>query len=149
MPRADFKFRFPKRVRYAEIDAQAVVFNSRYLEYFDIGITEYWRAVGMYKSTSVLDGLDFHVAKAVVNYKAPILVDEMIDIWVRCSHIGTSSMTFLFEIHGGDTEDLRATGEEVSVHVGEVRGRPAPVPRYVIDLFEQYESCPLKAKASL
>jgi acyl-CoA thioester hydrolase len=148
MPRSDFKFSFLKRVRYAEIDAQAVVFNSRYLEYFDIGITEYWRAVGMYKSASVLDGPDFHVAKAVVNYKAPILVDEMIDIWVRCSHVGTTSMTFAFEIHGAGKEDLRATGEEVSVHVGEVRGRPAPVPRAIIDLFEQYEGCILHRKPS-
>ena len=48
MARSDFKFHVIKRVRYAEIDAQAVVFNSRYLEYFDIGITEYWRAAGVY-----------------------------------------------------------------------------------------------------
>ena len=47
MARSDFKFSVRKRVRYAEIDAQAVVFNSRYLEYFDIGITEYWRAAGV------------------------------------------------------------------------------------------------------
>ena len=44
MARSDFRFHVTKRVRYAEIDAQRVVFNSRYLEYFDIGITEYWRA---------------------------------------------------------------------------------------------------------
>ena len=29
MPRADFRFSFPKRVRFAEVDAQAVVFNPR------------------------------------------------------------------------------------------------------------------------
>ena len=33
MARSDFKFHVSKRVRYAEIDAQAVVFNSRYLEF--------------------------------------------------------------------------------------------------------------------
>ena len=48
MPRADFRFSFPKRVRYAECDPQGIVFNSRYLEYLDIGITEYWRAAGIY-----------------------------------------------------------------------------------------------------
>jgi acyl-CoA thioester hydrolase len=140
MPKSDFRFRFPKRVRYAEIDAQAVLFNSRYLEYFDIGITEYWRAVGMYDKVGVIGGAEFHVAKAVVEYKAPILIDEMIDVCVRCVRIGTSSMTFLFELHGaGDGEDLRATGEEVSVHVAEVRGRPAPVPADIVAMFENWE----------
>ena len=31
MARSDFTFFYPKRVRFAEIDAQAVLFNSRYL----------------------------------------------------------------------------------------------------------------------
>lgn len=141
MPRPDFRFAFKKRVRFAEIDAQAVVFNSRYLEYFDIGITEYWRAAGMYEKSAVTGegAAEFHVAKAVVEFKAPMLLDEEIDICVRCSRIGTSSMTFAFELHGAGKDDLRATGEEVSVHVAEVRGRPAPVPDWVVDLFEAYE----------
>lgn len=142
MAREDFKFSQPKRVRYAEIDAQAVVFNSRYLEYFDIGITEYWRAVGMYD-----DGhgtAEFHVARAEVDYKVPILLDEEIDICVRCSRIGRSSMTFLFELHGAGKDDLRATGVEVSVHVSAVRGPSTPVPEAIVAMFETYEGRSLR-----
>ncbi len=144
MPRSDFKFSFPKRVRYAEIDAQAIVFNSRYLEYFDLAITEYWRAVGMYDTVGVTGGPEFHVARALVEYKASIKVDEIIDICVRCARIGTSSMTFLFEIHGQGKDDLRASGEEVSVHVGHAGGKSAAVPQAIIDMFERYENCTLK-----
>ncbi|QMW22803.1 acyl-CoA thioesterase [Sandaracinobacteroides saxicola] len=139
MPRADFRFAFRKRVRYAEIDAQAVLFNSRYLEYFDIGAVEYWRAVGMYQKMTLAGGPEFHVAKAEVQYKAAILLDEEVDICVRCARVGRSSMTFLFEIHGAGRDDLRATGEEVQVHVAEVRGAPAPVPDWAVQLFETYE----------
>ncbi|MDO9487945.1 MAG: thioesterase family protein [Sphingomonadaceae bacterium] len=148
MPREDFRFAFKKRVRFAEIDAQAVVFNSRYLEYFDIGITEYWRAAGMYDKTPVTGegAAEFHVAKAVVEFKAPILLDEEIDICVRCSRVGTSSMTFAFELHGAGKDDLRATGEEVSVHVAEVRGKPSPVPDWVVALFEDYEGRALRER---
>jgi acyl-CoA thioester hydrolase len=117
MPRADFRFSFKKRVRYAEIDAQAVVFNARYLEYFDLGITEYWRAVGVFGSGSAGTGPDFHIAKALVEFKAPILLDEEIDICVRCAKIGRTSMTFWLELHGAHQDDLRARGEVVSVHV--------------------------------
>lgn len=144
MARADFRFSFPKRVRFAEVDAQAVVFNARYLEYFDIGLVEYWRAVGMYETMGIVGGPEFHVARALVEYKQAIALDEMVAICVRCRRIGTSSMTFDFELHGGDGEDLRATGEEVHVHVAEVRGRPAPLPEDVIARFERYEGRALR-----
>ena len=59
MPRSDYRFAWKKRVRYAEIDAQAVVYNSRYLEYFDLALTEYWREAGLYDHTTVAGGLEF------------------------------------------------------------------------------------------
>ncbi len=145
MARSDFKFHVTKRVRYAEIDAQAVVFNSRYLEYFDIGITEYWRAAGVYDRWPDRDSPEFHVARAEVDYKVPILLDEEIDICVRCSRVGRSSMTFLFELHGAGEDDLRATGLEVSVHVAEAQGASTPVPDEFGNLFEAFEGRRLRA----
>jgi len=149
MARGDFKFSFPKRVRYAEVDPQGVVFNSRYLEYLDIGITEYWRAIGMYDASPVAGGVEFHVAKTSLEYRRPVLLDEMIDICIRCRRVGRSSMLFDFEIHGHGVDDLRAVGETVSVHVAEARGASAPVPDWVVALFERYEGRALKdAKAA-
>jgi acyl-CoA thioester hydrolase len=145
MARSDFRFHVKKRVRYAEIDAQAVVFNSRYLEYFDIGITEYWRAAGVYGRWPERESPEFHVARAEVDYKVPILLDEEIDICVRCSRVGRSSMTFLFELHGAGKDDLRATGLEVSVHVAEAQGAPSPVPAEFVDMFEAFEQKSLRA----
>jgi acyl-CoA thioester hydrolase len=139
MARADFRFAFPKRVRFAEVDAQAVVFNPRYLEYFDIGLVEYFRAAGIYQGVGLAGGPEMHVARALVEFKAPILLDEIVAICVRCSRIGTTSMTMLFELHCGDGDDLRATGEEVHVNVSEVRGRPTPVAADVIARFEAFE----------
>jgi len=144
--RADFRFAFAKRVRFAEVDAQAVVFNSRYLEYFDIGLVEYFRETGLYTGPQLAGATEFHVAKALVEYRAPILLDEMVAICVRCARLGTSSMTFQFELHAGDGEDLRATGEEVHVHVAEVRGRPAPLPAAVIARFEAFEGRVLRSQ---
>ena len=138
MARAEFKFCFPKRVRYAEIDAQAIVFNSRYLEYADIGVTEYWRAVGI-RLTPMPDAPEFNVAKATIEYKAPIKLDEMVDICLRVHHIGRTSMTTLFEFHGYCRDDLRARGEIISVHVDATTRRPTPLPLPIVAAFEQYE----------
>src|SRR5262252_7116697 len=44
MQRTDFRFFERLRVRWAEIDAQQIVFNGHYLMYFDTAIAGYWRA---------------------------------------------------------------------------------------------------------
>lgn len=146
MPRSDFKFSFPKRVRYADIDAQAIVFNSRYLEYLDVGVTEYWRAVGI-ALTPQVGALEFNVVKAVIEYKAPIRLDEMIDLWLRMERIGRSSMTTFFEFHGAGKEELRARGELVNVHVDLATGESQKIPDEVVRTFEQYEGRRLRTAA--
>lgn len=129
------------RVRYAECDVQGVVFNSRYLEYLDVGITEYWRRVGIFGTG---DDLEFHVVRNLITYRKPLLLDEAFDICLRLTKVGTSSMTTHWEIHARDTDDLRADGETVNVHIAEVRGAPTPVPASVIAMFETYEGRTLR-----
>lgn len=52
-------------------------------------------------------------------------------------------MTFALELHGVGVDDLRATGEEVYVHVSGSRGRPVPWTTAVIGALESYEGCRL------
>jgi acyl-CoA thioester hydrolase len=117
------------RVRYAEIDGQKVVFNAHYLTYFDTAVTEYFRwlpfdILGYPERT----GMDVHTVRTVVEYKAPIHLDEEIEVWTRVDRIGRSSLTFALEIHPRGAEDLRASGEVVWVNAlaGEHRSTPLP-----------------------
>lgn len=148
MARSDFRFCFPLRVRFTEIDSQAVVFNSRYLEYFDHGIVEYFRAVGLFGAAGPMSGPPTHVVKAVVEFRAPILLDERIEVCVRCARIGNTSITLALEVHGAGVEDLRAVGEEVHVHITESRGRPSPWPAAVVSAFESFEGHRLSGAAN-
>lgn len=127
MARSDFRFRHSFRVRYAEVDPQAVVFNSRYLEYADLAIVEYWRAAGITPGGAG-DWPEFHVGRATVTYRKPIRVDEMIDALVRIERFGTASMTNRIELHGADAEDLRAEIELVYVCVDLETGGSRPIP---------------------
>lgn len=140
MARDDFTFSFGFRVRYSEIDGQSVVFNAHYLTYFDTAITEYMRAleydyVGEVKRT----GEDFHTVKTVVEYNAPVLFDEEIDVCCRVSRIGRSSMVFLLEIHPRDGDDLRASGEVVWVNTDQAEHKTVPVPETLVAKIEAYE----------
>lgn len=122
-----FWYRFPIRVRYAEVDPQAVVFNSRYLEYADIAVTEYWRAMGCRPGTS--DTPECHVGTATVRYVKPIRLDELIETRTRIERFGTASMTWRVELHGeGSGDDLRAAVELVYVGVDLATGRSEPLP---------------------
>lgn len=123
-----FTHRF--RVRYSEVDPQSVVFNARYLDYADLIITEYWRALNIHFSGE--EGLEFHVVKALVEFRAPIRADEEIDGKARTVKIGNSSVTTEIALYGiDDAGDPRATIELVHVHVDLDGGKPQPIPASV------------------
>lgn len=144
MTRDGFRFSHTFRVRYSEVDPQAVVFNARYLDYADLGLTEYWRTLGL----SFAPGENFfevHVVKATVEFKAPIRYDEHVVAFVRTSRIGRTSVTTQLELHGASGDDLRAVIEEVQVHVDLKSGRPQPMPDWVIERMEQFEGRNLRS----
>ncbi len=85
-------FEYQLRVRYAECDAQGVVFNANYLAYFDISLTELWRAAfGSYQA--MLDqGVDLVVAEANVRFLRPARFDDQLVMGIGVAKLGSSSM---------------------------------------------------------
>ncbi|MBO6668187.1 thioesterase family protein [Parvibaculum sp.] len=143
MARSEFRFSWPLRVRYSEIDAQNVVFNAHYLTYCDVAITEYLRAAGLVSLQTTPEGVfDFHVVKSTVEYRAPIRFDEDIEVFCRTAPPGRSSLAFLLEIHGAGREDLRSAGEIIWVNADQATHRSAPIPhgfRKALSVFEAGE----------
>ena len=140
MSKSDFRFAWPFRVRYAEVDGQKVVFNAHYLTYFDTSITEYFQALPFdYMGRVELTGEDFHTVRTLVEYKKPILFNEDIEVHVRVSRLGRSSLTFLLEIHPQGAEELRATGEVVWVNTDQTIHSPVSVPDELRDLLTAFE----------
>ena len=93
MQRSDFRFLERLRVRWAEIDAQQIVFNGHYLMYFDTAVAGYWRALAMpYAETMDELGGDLFVRKATLEYHGSARYDDVLDIGMRCARIGNSSM---------------------------------------------------------
>jgi acyl-CoA thioester hydrolase len=80
------------RVRYAECDAQGVVFNSHYLAYVDIGITELWRAAFGSYQTMLDRGVDVVVAEATLRFRGSGRFDDLLRIEVSVEHLGSTSI---------------------------------------------------------
>jgi len=128
MQRADFGFFHRLRVRWAETDPQGIVFNGHYLTYFDVAITEYWRALGIpYPSTVERFGLDLFVVKATVEYHAPAHYDDELDIGVRVGRIGNSSMQFMLGIFREEAHLI--SGEVIYVAAHPQTRQPQTVPQ--------------------
>lgn len=131
-----FTHRF--RVRYAEVDPQAVVFNSRYLEYADILVSEFFRDR---RGAGLPDGMEFHIRRAEVDYLRPIRSEELVEGRLAVERIGNSSMAMRIALHGvpdgagagagaggSGPDDLRAEILLVQVHVDLATGRPLAIP---------------------
>jgi len=140
MSREQFWFFHPFRVRYSEIDGQGIVFNAHYLTYFDTAITEYFRALGYDQyADSQNTGIDFHVVKSLIEYKAPIRFDQEIDVGARVARIGNSSLVFELAIFLKGGSDPLVTGEIVWVYTSQQSHRPVSIPGSMRELIAARE----------
>ena len=128
MTRPGFAFSTRFRVRYAEIDGQKVVFNSRYLEYADVAATDFWEWTGIAAALGqAWTETEFHVRHAGVDYLKPFVWGDTIEASVRIDRVGGSSLTQRYELAHADTGDLHAAVTMTIVNVHLPTARPAPI----------------------
>src|SRR5258708_32933366 len=138
MKREDFTFVHSLRVRWAEVDRQDVVFNAHYFLYFDVAVSEYWRAIGFdYPQDIVKLGTDIFAVKATAEYHASATYDDVLDIGCRVARIGRSSMQLRLGIFRG-AEQL-TSGELVYVNADPRTRKSAPWPEPLQQAIVAYE----------
>ena len=140
MPKTDFRFHFTIRVRWSECDAQGIAFNGSAMEYLEIAQGEYYRNLGhrIYDEKQ-REYFDTATVKATLEYKAPILVDEIIDVYTRVSNIGTTSIVMETEIYRESSEELLVKAELVYVDYDAALGTSRAVPDDVRELLNHFE----------
>jgi acyl-CoA thioester hydrolase len=132
-------FTFPMRVRFAECDPQGIVFNSRYLEYFDVAITEFWReTVGPFDAATEANEVELVVAEAGIRYLSSLRFDDEFELQTTISRLGRTSVTTSIAV----TRDsaVVANGELRHVFLDREGGSPTTVPDAVRTAFEPYLS---------
>jgi acyl-CoA thioester hydrolase len=81
------------RVRYGECDPQQIVFNANYFAYFDVAMTELWRAaLGSY-GLMMERGVDMVVAEASAKFLGAARFDDEIALEVSIARLGTTACT--------------------------------------------------------
>ena len=114
------------RPRYAECDIQGVVFNAHYLAYFDVTMTELWRAAfGGYQA--MLDrGVDMVVAEAQLHFQSAARFDEQLTLEVAILNLGNTSILSSHRIRRGEDPLVEGTLRHVCVDRQTLRKTPIP-----------------------
>ena len=128
------------RVRWMECDAQGIVYNGAYLGYLEIGQAEYYRNLGFAIYIIPQSGyFDFAVVKSTQEFKAPAKVDEIIELHVRVSKIGSTSLTLNLEIYPKGSDRLLTSIETVYVGYDAATESSRPVPDAIRQLVTHFE----------
>jgi acyl-CoA thioester hydrolase len=131
-----FKFSARTRVGFSDTDAQGIVYYGRYNPYFDLARVEYLRSLGLLGRR--LAG-DFVMRANDVEYFAPAVFDDEIEVFVRASRLGRTSVTFSFEAYRVADDVLMVTAHQTLVYIDLAERTAHAVPQNYRAAIEAYE----------
>ena len=138
MPDTPYRFAHRLRVRWGECDMQGIVFNPHYMAFVDVGLTEYWRAIGLpYPDALMADGSDVFMVAASQQFRDAARYDDELDVLVRTVYLGTTSFRICFEIRRGD--GVLFDGEATYVMADRATRQKRVLSRAVVDHITGYE----------
>ncbi|WP_144820379.1 acyl-CoA thioesterase [Marinobacter piscensis] len=132
----DQPFRYFMQVRYAECDAQKVVFNARYGDYVDLAATEFLQTVSD-DHPAIESEFDYQVVKLTIEWKAPARSRDKLELSVRATHLGNTSFELTIDIHNAETGQYLARGEMIGVAVDPETLSKIPIPEALKEAMEQ------------
>jgi acyl-CoA thioester hydrolase len=139
--RPPFKFSAKTRVGFSDTDAQGIVYYGRYMPYFDLARVEYHRHLDMLRADP--QGEQFVMRAMTVEYHAPARFDDEIEVDVRISRIGTSSVTYEFAAYLA-AGVLAVTATQTIVLVDLAEHKPCAVPDWWREKIRGFEGADLE-----
>ena len=138
-----FKHSARTRVGFSDTDAQGIVYYGRYNPYFDLARVEYLRRLGLLNRRE--DGMDFVMRANTVEYFAPAVFDDEIEVFCRVARIGRTSMTYEFAAYRDPDDVLMVTASQTLVLVDFEQRRAQEIPGRLRDRIRAFEGDDLDA----
>ena len=139
MDRSRFKFSTTHRVGFSDTDAQGIVYYGRYLPYFDRARVEYHRNLGLLGMDIGEEGQEFVMRAVAVEYLAPAVFDDLIEVYVRMSRIGRTSVTYELAAYRERDDLLMVTATQTLVLVDLDERKAVPIPDSYKDAIRAFE----------
>ena len=140
--RPPFKHSARTRVAFSDTDAQGVVYYGRYNPYFDLARVEYLRRLGLLDRGG---DAQFVMRANTVDYLAPAVFDDELEIYCRVARIGRTSMTYEFAAYRKPDDVLMVTATQTLVLVDLVERRAQEIPADVRARIHDFEGDDLES----
>jgi acyl-CoA thioester hydrolase len=131
-----FKYSSLTRVGFSDTDAQGIVYYGRYLPYFDSARVEYHRHLDMLETRPREH--EFVMRANTIEYHAPARFDDLIEVFIRVSRIGRTSVTYECAAYRED-DVLMVTAEQTLVLVDLEERRARAIPDWYRDQVAAFE----------
>jgi acyl-CoA thioester hydrolase len=131
-----FKLSARTRVGFSDTDAQGIVYYGRYNPYFDLARVEYLRRLELLRAQT---GMDFVMRANVVEYFAPAVFDDEVEVFCRVARIGRTSMTYEFAAYREPDDVLMVTATQTLVMVDLEQRRAQAIPDWLRERIREFE----------
>ena len=119
------------RVYYEDTDLAGVVYYANYLRFIERGRTEALRDLGIDQAALKRDrGLVFVVSRLTIDYLAPAVFDDLLEVRTRITRLRGASLEMAQEVWRGEDCLSRAA---VTIACIDAAGRPQRLPGDVRD----------------
>ena len=135
---SNFKFFFPIDVRYGDLDPQGHVNNAATITYLEHARVSYIRHLNLWDGRSFLD-IGFILARIELDYRAPILITDNVEIGVMVSRLGNKSLDMDYLVRNQDTGAIYAEGKTVQVAFDYKEGKTIPLQENWRNIIQDFE----------
>jgi acyl-CoA thioester hydrolase len=126
--------RIPVRVYYEDTDFSGRVYHASYLRFFERGRTEWLRAFGFeHNQLARTSGLAFAVTKLQADFKAPAIIDDLLEVVTELREIKGPILIFQQAVRREGAPLVTGIVEAVAIK----GDRPVRPPRELLDLLSR------------
>lgn len=124
------------KVRYAETDAQRVVYHGEYVVWFEVGRTEYCEKAGYPYARMEAEGIFISVVELRARYRKSARYGDIVTVRTRFGGQRSRGCTFFYEVILPDGS-LAVEGETHHLFIDD-KGRSCSVPRSIREAFRVF-----------
>jgi acyl-CoA thioester hydrolase len=132
-----FKYSSLTRVGFSDTDAQGIVYYGRYLPYFDSARVEYHRHLDVLRTQP--QEREFVMRANTIEYLAPASFDDLVEVFIRVSRVGRTSLTYEFAAYEVENDLLMVTARQTLVLVDLDERKACPIPDWYREKIGAFE----------
>lgn len=129
--------KLPIQIRFNDVDQMGHINNAVIMEYFDLGKSEYFGAVGVPPEQGIFTVVIVHLE---VDFLSQIHYHDNIHITTHTERIGNKSVTVLQQVINSDSGEICASCRTILSGYSRETNSSAPIPDSLRKEIERFEA---------